>query len=206
MLPLYQDSWYTFRFAEDRIIPRFHLEGIEKGRRVSVIKIDPITGNRQEMLATARVGDDGWVNLPEPIIVRTGEAYIAVPITHQLNLTILPETFAVCRLDKDAPAPAWESPGGFFSITRTGDELSIVCSQCLVPDGVQCEKGWRCLRVAGTIDFSMIGVVASLATLLSEAGVSVFVVSTFDTDYLLVKEGELERASATLRAAGHQVG
>lgn len=81
MLPLYQDSWYTFRFAEDRIIPRFHLEGIENGRRVSIIKIDPATGKRQGLLATATVGDSGWVDLAKPIIVRAGEAFIAVPIT-----------------------------------------------------------------------------------------------------------------------------
>jgi hypothetical protein len=92
-----------------------------------------------------------------------------------------------------------------FSITRAADELSVVCPQNLVPDGVRCERGWRCLRVAGTLDFSMIGVVASLVAPLAKAGVSVFVVSTFDTDYLLMKECDLERASATLRATGHQV-
>ena len=205
MLPLYQDSWYTFRFAEDRIISRFHLEGMEQGRRISVIKIDPNTGDRRDVLATARVGDDGWVNLPEPIIVRASEAFIVMPISHQLALTILPESFVVCRLDKDAPIPVCAQSGDFFSITRTADELSVVCPQNLVPDGVRCERGWRCLRVAGTMDFTMIGVVASLVAPLAKAGISVFVVSTFDTDYLLVKECDQERALAALRAAGHQV-
>ncbi len=124
---------------------------------------------------------------------------------HKLRLVNLPGLFAVCRLDQDAPVPAWASSGEFFSITRTADELSVVCPQSLVPDGVRCERGWRCLRVAGTMDFSMIGVVASVVTPLADAGISVFVVSTFDTDYLLVKEDDLARATVVLRAAGHDV-
>ena len=79
MLPLYHDPHYTFRFADDRIIPRFHLEGVEVGRRVSVFRIDPGTGERLGLLATATVGEGGWVDLTEPIIVRAGEAFIAVP-------------------------------------------------------------------------------------------------------------------------------
>jgi hypothetical protein len=124
---------------------------------------------------------------------------------HKLKLVLLPGLYAVCRLHKDASVPAWASPGEFLSITRTAEELSVVCSQNLVPDDVRCERGWRCLRVAGTMDFSMIGVVASLVTPLAEAGIGIFVVSTFDTDYLLVKEGEIERAMAALRAAGQKV-
>ncbi len=79
MLPLYQDPWFTFRFADDRTIPRFHLEGMEAGRQVSVFKIDPGTGERLGPLATATVGEGGWVDLPEPITVRAGEALAAVP-------------------------------------------------------------------------------------------------------------------------------
>jgi hypothetical protein len=79
MTPLHHDPWFTFRFADDRIIPRFHLEGIEAGRRVMVFKIDPATNERLGLLATATVGDGGWVDLPEPIIVRAGEAFVAVP-------------------------------------------------------------------------------------------------------------------------------
>jgi len=80
MRPLHQDPCFTFRFAEDRSIPRFHLEGVEIGRHVSIIKIDPATDKRQELLAFATVGEDGWVDLPQPIIVRAGEAFLAVPI------------------------------------------------------------------------------------------------------------------------------
>ena len=79
MIPLHQDPWFTFRFAEDRIIPRFHLEGVEFGRQVSVFKIDPGTGERLGLLATGAVGEGGWVDLTEPIIMRAGEAFIAVP-------------------------------------------------------------------------------------------------------------------------------
>ncbi len=79
MLPLHQDAWFTFRFADDRIIPRFHLEGVEAVRRVKVYKIDPNTQERLGLLATATVGESGWVDLANPIIVRVGEAFVAVP-------------------------------------------------------------------------------------------------------------------------------
>ncbi len=79
MIPLHHDPHFTFRFAENRIIPRFQLEGVEVGRRVSVFKIDPGNGERLGLLATATVSAGGWVDLPEPIIVRIGEAFVAVP-------------------------------------------------------------------------------------------------------------------------------
>ena len=79
MTTLYEAPWYTFRFADDRIIPRFHLEGVEAGWRISVIRIDPGTGERLGLLTTATVGNGGWVDLSEPIIVKAGEAFIAVP-------------------------------------------------------------------------------------------------------------------------------
>jgi hypothetical protein len=78
MIPLHQDDWFTFRFTDDRIISRFHLEGVEAGRRVSVIKIDPGSGERLGLLATASVGEGGWVDLQVPIIVRAGEAFVVV--------------------------------------------------------------------------------------------------------------------------------
>ena len=79
MLPLYEDPCFTFRFADDRIIPRFHLEGVEAGRRVAVHKVDPDSGERLGLLAKACVGEGGWVDLWEPIIMRAGDAFIAVP-------------------------------------------------------------------------------------------------------------------------------
>ena len=77
-MPLYHDPHFTFRFVDDRIIPRFHLEGVEVGRKISVFKIDPGTGERLGLLATASVGEDGWVDLTEPIIVQAGDAFVAV--------------------------------------------------------------------------------------------------------------------------------
>lgn len=79
MIPLHRDPHFTFRFAADRIIPRFHLEGVEAGRRVSVFQLDPATSKRLGLIATATVGEGGWVDLPEPIIVRAGEGFVAVP-------------------------------------------------------------------------------------------------------------------------------
>ena len=119
-------------------------------------------------------------------------------------LFVLGGTFAVCRLGGAAPVPAWAA-GDFLSVTRTAEELSVVCPEAAVPEGVLCERGWRCLRVAGTVPFSAVGVLASLASPLAAAGVSLFAVSTFDTDYLLVKGDHLERAVAALRGAGHVI-
>ena len=79
MIPLHHEPWFTFRFGDDRLIPRFHLEGIEAGWRVSVFKIDPGTGERLGLMTTATVGEGGWVGLDEPIIVRASEAFIVVP-------------------------------------------------------------------------------------------------------------------------------
>jgi hypothetical protein len=144
--------------------------------------------------------------LQQPIIVRAEEGFIAVPVTHHLTLTTLPDTIAVCRLDADAGVPAWATIGTFFSITRTAEELSIVCLQWLVPDAIRCERDWRCLQLAGPIPFSTVGVLASLVQPLAKAAISVFAVSTFDTDYLLVKAADLAQAIDTLRQCGHTVG
>jgi hypothetical protein len=121
----------------------------------------------------------------------------------QLTLIVVDGIFAVCRLEPDVPIPSWATEDDFFSITRTAHELSIVCPQAAVPEGVKCEQGWRCLRVAGTIPFSVVGVLASLMAPLAEAGISVFAISTFDTDYLFVKGEDLERAVDVLWRLGH---
>lgn len=121
----------------------------------------------------------------------------------KLQLAVLPDCFAICKLDKGAAIPAWVTAGDLFSVTRTGDELSIVCPEAAVPGDIQCERGWRCLRVAGTMPFSVVGVLASLVASLAQAGISVFAISTFDTDYLLVKERDFEKAIAALRRVGH---
>jgi hypothetical protein len=120
----------------------------------------------------------------------------------QFTLEILSGRFAVCRLPADAAIPAWAG-GAFFSLTRTPDELSLVCLKELVPEEIPCACGWRCLRVAGTLDLNLVGVLTSLAAPLAQAGVSIFALSTFDTDYLLVSEADLGRAAQALREEGH---
>jgi hypothetical protein len=122
-----------------------------------------------------------------------------------LTLRVLPGAFAVCRLGPAAPPPAWQSAGPFVSITRTADETSVVCPETAAPEGARCERGWRCLRVDGTLDLALVGTLASLLAPLAAEGVSVFTISTFDTDYLLVREADLGRAVEALRAAGHSV-
>jgi hypothetical protein len=123
----------------------------------------------------------------------------------QLTLIVVDGNFAVCRLEPGAPIPPWATAGDLFSITGTADELSVVCRQDAVPDGINCERGWRCLRVAGSIPFSVVGVLASLTAPLAEAGISVFAISTFDTDYLLVRAQDLERVVDILRRRGHTI-
>lgn len=120
-----------------------------------------------------------------------------------LDLSILPETFAISRLPASASAPAWADTGAFRSVTRTLDELSIVCEDRAVPEGVAASRGWRVIRVAGTLDFSSTGILSSLAAPLAEARISIFALSTHDTDYVLVRDEALGRAVDALTAAGH---
>jgi uncharacterized protein len=125
--------------------------------------------------------------------------------TRQLELSLLPERFAISRLAADSPIPAWATQGPFFSVTRTGDELSVVTELSRVPRGVQSQPGWRVLKVHGPFVLSEIGVLAALATPLAEAKISLFAVSTFDTDYLLVASETLAAAVAALERAGHTI-
>ena len=120
-----------------------------------------------------------------------------------LHLTVLSEQLAVCRLASDAPLPVWSATGPFISITRTADELSIVCLEESVADGTTVERGWRYLKVEGPLDFALTGILADLAGALAAVGISIFAISTFDTDYLLVKDETLPEAIAVLEAAGH---
>jgi hypothetical protein len=122
-----------------------------------------------------------------------------------LSLKILPDRMAVCRFDPSAPVPDWIDRSGFFSITRTEEELTIVCAETLVAKGTTSEIGWRCFKVEGPIDLSEIGIIFSLTQPLAKSAVSVFVLSTFDTDYLMVKEKDLSKTIDVLTVAGHQV-
>jgi len=121
------------------------------------------------------------------------------------ELSLLPGTFAICRLPPDAVVPEWATRGRFFSITRTSDELSVIAEAALVPAGLRTKASWRVMKVHGPFDFSEVGVLASLVAPLAAADVSVFTISTFDTDYLLVQCGQLREAVAALHNAAHTV-
>jgi hypothetical protein len=124
---------------------------------------------------------------------------------HQLTLHLLPQKFSVCWLPADASIPQWAQRGTVFSITRTADELSIVCENKYVPGGVKSEKRFRCFKLLGPFPFSMTGVLASVLEPLAEARISIFAISTYDTDYVMVKEKSLTKAMRVLRAAEHKV-
>ena len=123
----------------------------------------------------------------------------------KLNLSLLPHKYAVCQLHPDKHIPYWALLGDFVSLTRTHEELSIVCQQDNVPDDIEAERGWRCLQVQGAFDFSAAGVHASLAIPLAEADISVLAIATYATDYLLIKEQNVERALQVLEQAGHYI-
>jgi hypothetical protein len=124
-----------------------------------------------------------------------------------MKLVLLADLFAVCRLDPDAPLPAWVASGSslLLSITRTPGELSIVCAQGSAPEDIHQERDWRCFMVEGPLDFSLTGVLSALLAPLAAAGVSIFALSTFDTDYLLVRAAQLDVAIESFSAAGYLV-
>ena len=122
-------------------------------------------------------------------------------------LVVLGDRLAVCRLPIDQPLPVWAngSKGEFFSATRTPEEVSIILAEAHTPEAAKCERGFRPLKVQGPLDFSLVGIIAGLSGTLADAGVSIFAFSTYDTDYVMVKQADLERAVAVLRKAGYEV-
>ncbi len=123
----------------------------------------------------------------------------------KLSLSLLPHVYAVCQLHPDKHIPYWALLGDFVSLTRTHEELSIVCQQDNVPGEIEAERGWRCLQVQGAFDFSVAGVHVSLAIPLAEADISVLAIATYATDYLLIKEENVEQALHVLEQAGHSI-
>ena len=122
-----------------------------------------------------------------------------------MELELLSGWYAVARLEPASRVPGWARGPGFVSITHTADETSVVCDEEQVPEGVTSESGFVGLKVPGPIPFTEVGVLESIARPLAAAGVSVFVVSTFDTDYVFIREAELEKAGASLAGAGHSL-
>lgn len=123
----------------------------------------------------------------------------------RVNLRLLEHPYAVCQLEPATPIPSWAQGEGFVSISRTEEELSIVCMEARVPPVVKAEPGWRCFAFQGPFDFALSGILASVLNPLAEARVGIFAVSTYNTDYLLVKEHDLDQAVEALKQAGHSV-
>jgi uncharacterized protein len=123
----------------------------------------------------------------------------------RFELTLLPERFAISQLAAHAPIPEWATRGIFFSVTRTSDELSIVCEQSRVPAGARSQPGWSVLKIHGPFALTEVGVLSSLASSLAEAELSLFTISTFDTDYLLVASETLSAVISALERAGHKI-
>jgi uncharacterized protein len=129
------------------------------------------------------------------------------PQPHIVPLAVLGDRLAICREEKDKPLPSWTraAAGGFISVTRTRDELSIIVSDQRPPAQAKCERDWRLIMVKGPLDFTQVGIIAGLSGTLASAGISIFALSTYDTDYIMVKQADLERALSALRQAGYPV-
>jgi len=128
------------------------------------------------------------------------------PPRPRLPLELLPDTLAICRLDPAAPVPAWAAGSSpFLTVSRTAGELSVTTVQSAVPGDVPCERDYRALRVRGPLPLDLVGILAAIADPLAEAGLSIFAISTYDTDYVLVHEPDFDAAVDALIAAGHTV-
>ena len=124
---------------------------------------------------------------------------------HQLTVVVYAEIYAVCRLDALVAVPEWAKGAEFISITRTAIELSIVCQEDTLPAEISAERNRRLMRIEGPLAFSLTGVLASVTAPLARAEISIFAVSTYETDYLLVSDKDLQKATEVLEAAGHPV-
>jgi hypothetical protein len=122
-----------------------------------------------------------------------------------LTMKLLKEKYGVCRFDNIDIIPEWAKLGDFFSITKTEEELSIVCNEDNIPQHIKCEKHWRILKVQGPLDFSLIGILASISNILAEKEISIFAISTYDTDYILVKEKDVDKAVAALVSENYEI-
>lgn len=121
----------------------------------------------------------------------------------RLTLEVLDVTLAICQLEPGSEVEEWSDGTGIFSVMRTDDEVTIVCSEDLVPEGVKCSKGWKCIHLVGRFEFNEVGILSQLALPLAGASIPIFVMSTYNTDYILVRAQDLPRASEALRMAGH---
>ncbi len=122
-----------------------------------------------------------------------------------LTMKLLSGKYGVCSLGAFEAIPAWADNGEFYSITKTSDELSIVCSESNIPNNIKSERDWRILKVEGPLDFSLIGIISSISSVLAKQKISVFVISTYDTDYILIKEKYLRKSIDSLQDEGYNI-
>jgi hypothetical protein len=127
------------------------------------------------------------------------------PQRHSLKFRSLGESYAILRLEPDAATPAWAAQGEFNSISRTADELSIVCPAINIPATIRSPLRWMCLKLEGPFPFSVTGILLSFIQPLSDNAIPIFAVSTYDTDYVLIQEEFSQKALAILREAGHEL-
>lgn len=125
-------------------------------------------------------------------------------MSRRLRFSRVPGLFAICRLAPAGPIPEWAVHGPFFSLSSTAEELSIVCAEEQVPEDIVHEKDWSCLKLVGPFPFSETGILAAFVQPLSDRAIPIFAVSTFDTDYVLVKHAWIDKAIDALREAGHE--
>lgn len=122
-----------------------------------------------------------------------------------LQFEVLPNRFAVCQLDMAKPLPNWVFSSSFYTVSKTADELAVVCEEDLVQDEIVKSVGWRLLKINAVLDLSLTGITAQFSTALAKAGVNLSVIATYNTDYILVEEAKLTTAIEALRGAGFEV-
>jgi hypothetical protein len=122
-----------------------------------------------------------------------------------LQFEVLPKRFAVCQLDMVKPLPNWVFSSSFYTVSKTADELAVVCEEDLVQDEIVKSVGWRLLKINAVLDLSLTGITAQFSTALAKAGVNLSVIATYNTDYILVEEAKLTTAIEALRGAGFEV-
>ena len=122
-----------------------------------------------------------------------------------MNLQILNDKYAICKFNVNSDLPDWVKDSDFYSVTKTNDELSVVCKQSGSLDNCEISEDWQILKVAGPLDLSLIGIIAEISGTLRDNKIPIFTVSTFETDYILVKSKDLTRAVNSLKASGHKI-
>ncbi len=123
----------------------------------------------------------------------------------KLTLTLLEGAYSLVKLDPYAGIPTWAVRGEFWAVTRSGADVSVVCATDAIPDGVESTHGWRTLQLEGPISFAQTGILDSVVEPLSHAGISILAVSAYDTNFVLVRDEDIERATATLLGVGHTI-